>query len=63
MKQLNAGIEASVNPTINPSMTYETNYGMMAKAMQEAMNGMEVVLDDENVGKFVIKTVTDEVYS
>ena len=63
MKDLNAGIEASVNPTINPSMTYETNYGMMAKAMQEAMNGMEVVLDDENVGKFVIKTVTDEVYS
>ncbi len=63
MKELNAGIEASVNPTINPSMTYEANYGMMAKAMQEAMNGMEVVLDDENVGKFVIKTVTDEVYS
>lgn len=63
MKQLNAGIEASVNPTINPSMTYESNYGMMAKAMKEALQDMTIELDDENVGKFVIKTVTEEVYS
>lgn len=63
MKQLNAGIEASVNPTINPSMTYESNYGMMAQAMKEALKDMTIELDDENVGKFVIKTVTEEVYS
>lgn len=63
MKQLNAGIEASVNPTINPSITYETNYNMMAKAMKEALQDMTIELDDENVGKFVVKTVTEEVYS
>ena len=63
MKQLNAGIEASVNPTINPSMTYEANYGMMAAAMKEALQDMTIELDDENVGKFVVKTVTEEVYS
>ena len=63
MKDLNAGIEASVNPTINPSMTYESNYNMMAKAMKDALSDMVVELDDENVGKFVVKTVTEEVYS
>lgn len=63
MKQLNAGIEASVNPTINPSMTYESNYNMMALAMKEALKDMDVVLDDDRVGKFVVKTITEEVYS
>lgn len=63
MKELNAGIEASVNPTINPSMTYESNYQLMALAMKEALQDMTIELDDENVGKFVIKTVTEEVYS
>ena len=63
MKELNAGIEASVNPTINPSMTYESNYQLMAQAMKEALQDMTIELDDENVGKFVIKTVTEEVYS
>lgn len=63
MKQLNAGIEASVNPTINPNMTYEANYILMAKAMKEALSDMDVVLDDEVAGKFVIKKVTEEVYS
>ena len=63
MKQLNAGIEASVNPTINPSMTYESNYMMMANAMKLALSDMVVELDDENMGKFVVKTVTDEIYN
>ena len=63
MKRLNAGIEASVNPTINPSMTYESNYKLMAEAMKEALNDMDVVLDDDRVGKFVIRKVTEEVYS
>ena len=63
MKQLNAGIEASVNPTINPSITYESNYGMMARAMKEALQDMDVVMDDSKMGKFVVKTVTEEVYS
>ena len=63
MKQLNAGIEASVNPTINPSVTYETSYNMMARAMKEALSDMDVVMDDNKMGRFVVKTVTDTIYS
>ena len=63
MKKLNKGIEASVNPTINPSMTYESNYNLMAEAMKEALQDMDIVLDDDKVGKFCIKTVEEEVYS
>lgn len=60
---LSGGIERSINPTINPSFNSEANYTMMADAMKEALNDMTVELDDRQVGKFVIKTVTDEVYS
>lgn len=60
---LSGGIERSINPTINPSFNSEANYTMMAEAMKEALNDMTVELDDRQVGKFVIKTVTDEVYS
>lgn len=63
MKQLNAGIEASVNPNINPTVSYEANYSMMAKAVKEALQDMTIELDDDEVGKFVVKTVTEEVYS
>ena len=63
MKGLASGIEASLNPTINPTLTYETNYEMMARAMREALQDMEVELDDDKVGKFVIKKVEEEVYS
>lgn len=62
MQGLASGIETSINPTINPSVSYETNYTLMARAMQEAMQGMEIELDDREVGKFVIKTVENEVY-
>lgn len=63
MKKLNAGIESSINPIVNPSITYDTNYKMMASAVKEALQDMTIVLDDENVGKFVVKTVTNEIYS
>ena len=63
MKQLNSGIESSINPIVNPSITYDTNYKMMASAVKEALQDMTIVLDDENVGKFVVKTVTNEIYS
>lgn len=63
MKKLNRGIEASVNPTINPSMTYESNYSLMAEAMKEALQDMDIVLDEDKLGKFCIKTVEEEVYS
>ena len=63
MRGLANGMETSLNPTINPSISYETNYTMMAAAMKEALQDMEVELDDREVGKFVIKTVENEVYS
>lgn len=63
MKQLNAGIEASVNPTINPSVSYDANYRLMASAMKEALQDMDIVMDDEKYGKFVVKTVTDTIYT
>ena len=63
MKQLNAGIEASVNPTINPSVSYDTNYRLMASAMKEALQDMDIVMDDEKYGKYVVKTVTDTIYT
>ena len=63
MKQLNAGIESSINPIVNPTVTYETNYNMMAKAVKEALQDMDIVMDDDKFGKFCIKKVTDEIYS
>lgn len=63
MKQLNAGIEASVNPVINPSMTYESNYALMAKAMKDALSDMVIEMDDDKMGSFVTKTVAEEIYS
>lgn len=63
MSSLTRGINSSVNPTINPSITYEQNYSMMSKAMKEALSDMVVDLDDREVGRFVTKTITEEVYS
>ena len=62
MQGLNRGINTSINPQINPNITYEQNYEMMAQAMKEAMSTMQVELDDREVGKFVSKTITDEIY-
>lgn len=62
MRGLNAGIQSSINPVINPNITYETNYNLMAKAVREALEDMDVVMDDDKIGKFVIKKVTDEIY-
>lgn len=63
MSGLNAGIQSSINPTINPNVTLETNYRLMAQAVKEALGDMDVVMDDDKMGKFVTKTVTDEIYS
>ena len=63
MSALNKGIESSLNPTINPNITIDTNYKMMALAMKEALKDMEVELDDREVGRFVVKTVEQEIYS
>ena len=63
MKGLNTSVKNSINPVINPNVTYESNYNMLAQAVKEALSGMTVELDEDPVGKFVIKKVTDEIYS
>ncbi len=63
MKGLNTSVKNSINPVINPNVTYESNYNMLAQAVKEALAGMTVELDEDRVGKFVIKKVTDEIYS
>ena len=35
----------------------------MANAMKEALNDMDIVMDDRQMGKFITKTVSEEVYS
>ena len=62
MSSLTHGINTSINPQINPNITYEQNYQMMAQAMKDALSTMEIELDDREVGKFVTKTITDEIY-
>jgi len=63
MTGLNSGIKTSLNPTINPNVNVENNYRLMAAAMKEALEDMDVVMDDDKMGRFVTKTVTDEIYS
>lgn len=63
LKSLNAGIESSINPTINPSIAYESNYQMMAEVFKEVLGEMKVELDDREMGKFIDKTVVNEVFS
>ena len=62
MRGLNYGIQNSVNPQINPNITMDQNYQMMAAAVKEALDGTEVMLDDHEVGKIVTKTITEEIY-
>lgn len=62
MRGLNYGIQNSVNPQINPNITLNQNYQMMAAAVKEALDGTEVMLDDHEVGKIVTKTITEEIY-
>ena len=62
LRSLNAGVNSSLNPTINPTYSYELNYKMMASAMKEALEEVKVELDDREMGKFIDKTVSEEVY-
>lgn len=62
MRGLNYGIQNSVNPQINPNITLDQNYKLMGEAMKEALSEMEVELDDREVGRFVTKTITEEIY-
>ena len=63
LRSLNAGIESSVNPTINPSVAYENNYTMMASIFRDILGEMKIELDDREMGKFIDKTVANEVFN
>lgn len=63
MRGLNYGINSSINPQINPNITMSQNYDLMAQAMKDALSTMEIELDDREVGKFVTKTITEEIYN
>ena len=62
MSSLSSGIKTSVNPQINPNITWDQNYQIMAKAMKDALNETPVILDDREVGSFITKTITEEIY-
>ena len=63
LRGLNAGVNASLNPTINPRISYDLNYQLMAQAMKEALKEVNVELDDRELGRFIDKQVSEEVYS
>lgn len=63
MNGLGGLMSSSLNPTINPSVAYDLNYQLMANAMKEALQEVDVELDDRAVGKFIDKTVSEEVFN
>lgn len=63
LRGLNAGVNSSLNPTINPRISYDLNYQLMAQAMKEALKEVNVELDDRELGRFIDKQVSEEVYS
>lgn len=63
LRGLNAGVNSSLNPTINPRISYDLNYQLMAHAMKEALKEVNVELDDRELGRFIDKQVSEEVYS
>lgn len=63
MNGLGSMMSTSLNPTINPSVAYDLNYKIMADAMKEALQEVNVELDDREVGRFIDKTVSEEVFN
>lgn len=63
MNGLGGLMSTSLNPTINPSVAYDLNYKLMANAMKEALQEVNVELDDREVGRFIDKTVSEEVFN
>ena len=63
MNSLGGKIKTSLNPTINPSVAYDLNYRLMANAMKEALQEVDVELDDRQVGRFIDKTISEEVFN
>lgn len=54
---------ASVTQNINSTNYDENGYNSTVEAFKDALGQMKVVLDDEEVGNFVEKTVADAIYT
>ena len=77
MKGLNYKVQTSINPIINPNAinkqladsnslinnTLSIDYNRLAIALAEQLSNVKVVMDDEPMAKFVVDTVTDEIYT
>ena len=63
LRGLNAKVSNSLNPTINPSMSYDLNYKLLASAIIDGLKETKVELDDREVGRFVDNRVSEEVFS
>lgn len=77
-KNLSYKVETSLDPNINPNAIQkqletaynlqttpilEIDYNRLATALADEMQNMNVVLDDREVGKFIDKRVTSEIFS
>ena len=56
------GLSGTLNALSNPSAA-DYNYNRMVDAFKDALSQMTVELDDDQVGKFVIKTVENAIYT
>ena len=56
------GLSSTLNSLSNPAAA-DYNYNRMVDAFKDALSQMTVELDDDQVGKFVIKTVENAIYT
>ena len=54
---------SNLGETTSSSINALTNYNSLVEAFTEALEGMKIELDDEEVGSFVKKTVENAIYS
>lgn len=62
--QPNLALNGSYGSETSPSsINNQMNYNLLVEAFEEALEGMKVELDDEEVGSFVKKTVENAIYT
>lgn len=62
--QPNVAINGSnLNETTSSGINTQSNYNSLVNAFTEALEGMKIELDDEEVGSFVKKTVENAIYT
>ena len=56
------GLSDALNNISNPAAA-DYRFNMVVDAFKEALSQMTVELDDDQVGKFVVKTVENAIYT